>query len=117
MKIKLDAEILYAPSDTYGELLLNALTYWPTTALKSDIGVAHTQPVLCLPFPTASAAKRRLKWERMSEEQKVEVIAQGLRTIEAPHFAAKVSWKRCIDKSHYRNFARAVLHLLEGERK
>jgi hypothetical protein len=35
-------------------------------------------PVLVLPMPTLAAAKKRLRWERMAEEQKVEAMAWTL---------------------------------------
>jgi len=82
-----------------------------------DDRISGSSPCLLLPFPTAPAAKRRLKRELMSEDERIELIAENLRAALAPSFAAKVSWKRCIDKSHYRELARTFLHLLEGERK
>lgn len=35
-------------------------------------------PVLVLPMPTLAAAKKRLRWERMTEGQKVDLIAGQL---------------------------------------
>ena len=72
----------------YVEVIQNGFKHWPhVTELR-------------ISFPTASAAKRRLKWELMSEEQKVEAITLKVTVIDSPE-----------------DIARAVLHLLEGERK
>ena len=69
---------------------------------------AQTVPVLVLPFPTASAAKRRLKFERLSQEDKMKAIAD----------AYDKEFKQWIDSdmSGTLNIASAVLHLLEGEK-
>jgi len=66
------------------------------------------------PFPSHKAATKAAKFANLTREQQVERVAECLRTVQAPVFASKISWGRCLEKSQYREQARAVLNVIFG---
>lgn len=79
--------------------------------------VPDYHPVLVLPMPTLSAAKKRLKFEKLSEEQKVEAIALAIYVSDGgnsviPKWAQYVKEQRNIIVSTYRDRARSILTLI-----
>lgn len=84
-------------------------------------GPGKTIPVLVLPQPSASSARARLRFEKLSEEQKVEAMARAMCAHDEldwdKQFDSQTSGSGGIDGEAYLSSARAILALVHGRRK
>lgn len=69
---------------------------------------------IILDFPNVSSANRRLRWEKLSEEQKVEAIAKAQFESEGLRCFPVMRWNRAQHrvKEIYRKDARSILNLI-----